>query len=301
MQIHQSCLSTGPARQVDLLYPPAKDRPAGAAGAAGVPRSGSTSLPASAPTSPDAKSTASAATAATAAAVAAAAGPGSSGGAGRPAFAELLQQSLKVQSEMRAWFDEEVRYVGLCLFGWAVFVLSKCPCGKLRHLSALPCIAISCAPNHHCRVGRAPQPSLLAALMAARVPPACPPQVKYQYVRQTRVPKTLPQVLVVNCGLQVSKGKGEEGGSSGRGRSCACERRHVADVCGCHRRAHTCCYSNVRIQRPAWQGRRVAPCRISTALESPSGPPPRASRRTRTTCAGGSRCPMQRWTWRGSR
>ena len=94
--------------QVDLLYPPAKDRPAGTAGTAGTagaPRTGSASLPGSVPTSPDAKSTASASAAAAAAATAAAA----SGGAGRPAFAELLQQSLKVQSEMRAWFDEEVR------------------------------------------------------------------------------------------------------------------------------------------------------------------------------------------------
>jgi hypothetical protein len=113
--------------QVDLLYPPAKDRPAGAAGTI---RSGTASVPGSAPTSPDAKSVASSAAAAAAAAAAAGA---AAGGAGRPAFADLLQQSLKVQSEMRAWFDEEV---------------------------------------------------------------------KYQYVQQTRVPKTLPQVLVVNCGLQ---------------------------------------------------------------------------------------------------
>lgn len=91
--------------QVDLLYPPAKDRPAGTSGAAvaaGAPRSGTASLPGSVPTSPDAQSTASASAAAAAAAAA-------SGGAARPVFAELLQQSLKVQSEMRAWFDEEVR------------------------------------------------------------------------------------------------------------------------------------------------------------------------------------------------
>ena len=36
-------------------------------------------------------------------------------------------------------------------------------------------------------------------------------QVKYQYVRQTRVPKTLAQVLVVNCGLQASRGAGTGG------------------------------------------------------------------------------------------
>ncbi len=33
--------------------------------------------------------------------------------------------------------------------------------------------------------------------------PGPPTQVKYQYVRQTRVPKQLPTVLVINCGLQV--------------------------------------------------------------------------------------------------
>ena len=40
-------------------------------------------------------------------------------------------------------------------------------------------------------------------------------QVKYQYVRQTRVPKSLPQVLVVNCGLQASLP---------RSRRCCCSR-----------------------------------------------------------------------------
>lgn len=36
-------------------------------------------------------------------------------------------------------------------------------------------------------------------------------QVKYQYVRQTRVPKTLPQVLAVNCGLQARQGEDPRG------------------------------------------------------------------------------------------
>lgn len=42
------------------------------------------------------------------------------------------------------------------------------------------------------------------------------PQVKYQYVRQTRVPKTLPQVLAVNCGLQArQRHRGDLGGCTG--------------------------------------------------------------------------------------
>ncbi|KAL4432378.1 hypothetical protein ABPG77_001677 [Micractinium sp. CCAP 211/92] len=131
--------------QVDLQYPPPKERPAGGAGCAG----GTASTPASAASSPvvrlaappsapptlalgAASAPGSPDAAAKVAAVVTAAGDASSGAA-RPSFAELLQGSLKVQGEMRAWFDEEV---------------------------------------------------------------------KYQYVRQTRVPKQLPTVLVINCGLQ---------------------------------------------------------------------------------------------------
>ncbi|KAL4430743.1 hypothetical protein ABPG75_005999 [Micractinium tetrahymenae] len=134
--------------QVDLQYPPAKERPGGGTsgrgGTASNPASTASSplgRPAAPPATPPALSLGSASApgspdavavkaAAAAAAVAAAAG---TGGASRPSFAELLQGSLRVQSEMRAWFDEEV---------------------------------------------------------------------KYQYVRQTRVPRQLPTVLVINCGLQ---------------------------------------------------------------------------------------------------
>lgn len=75
--------------QADLRYPPAKERPA--PGSALAP--GRAPAPGSTPASPDAPAAAAAAAA---------------GAAARPSFAALLQQSLKVQSEMRAWFDEEV-------------------------------------------------------------------------------------------------------------------------------------------------------------------------------------------------
>lgn len=49
-------------------------------------------------------------------------------------------------------------------------------------------------------------------------------QVKYQYVRQTRVPASLPQVLAVNCGLQVSlAGAAGQAGCSG----------HPSPACPC--------------------------------------------------------------------
>lgn len=75
--------------QVDLQYPPPKERPGGTAGL--------TSGTAAAPASPDAAAAA--------------------GAAGRPSFAALLQRSLKVQAEMRAWFDDEVGRAGACLAG----------------------------------------------------------------------------------------------------------------------------------------------------------------------------------------
>ncbi len=107
--------------QVDLQYPPPKERPAGGSGCAG----GTASTPASAASSPvvrlaappsapptlalgAASAPGSPDAAAKVAAVVTAAGDASSVAA-RPSFAELLQGSLKVQGEMRAWFDEEVR------------------------------------------------------------------------------------------------------------------------------------------------------------------------------------------------
>ncbi|KAL4859552.1 PAN2-PAN3 deadenylation complex catalytic subunit pan2 [Chlorella vulgaris] len=105
--------------QVDLQYPPPKERPTAATAAA--PPAAAAAAAGATPASPSAPAVATAVAAAEGAAAA------------RPSFAGLLQQSLKVQAEMRAWFDEEV---------------------------------------------------------------------KYQYVRQTRVPRSLPQVLVVNTGLQ---------------------------------------------------------------------------------------------------
>lgn len=106
--------------QVDLQYPPAKERPGvggggGTGGTASNPASAASSPlvrpsappsappaltlgPASAPGSPDA-----------AAAARAVAAGNALNTTARPSFAELLQGSLKVQSEMRAWFDEEVR------------------------------------------------------------------------------------------------------------------------------------------------------------------------------------------------
>lgn len=101
--------------QLDLQYPPAKDRPAAPAPRSAPAPSGAASLPSSTPASPDAKAAASAAssrvTSPTAAAAAGMAGGtgGEAGGAARLSFADLMERSLKTQSEMRAWFDEEVR------------------------------------------------------------------------------------------------------------------------------------------------------------------------------------------------
>lgn len=81
--------------QVDLQYPSPKERPTAATAAA--PPAAAAVAAGATPASPNAP--------AVVAAVAAAEGAA----AARPSFAGLLQQSLKVQAEMRAWFDEEVR------------------------------------------------------------------------------------------------------------------------------------------------------------------------------------------------
>jgi hypothetical protein len=175
--------------QMDLLYPPAKDRPAGGSngGGPGAPP------PGSAPNSPDAK--AGTRVAAAAAAAAAAGSTASRDASGRPSFAGLLQQSLKVQSEMRAWFDEEVSRHS------RVDSHRSLPC----HPSSPSSTASPCLPWACMHLTRVYVPFLTVPVSdLVHLSSFFFEQVKYQYVRQTRVPKSLPQVLVVNCGLQAS-------------------------------------------------------------------------------------------------
>eukprot|EP00887_Chlorella_sp_A99_P005338 scaffold1.g5338.t1 len=81
-------IKEGRTFQIDLQYPPAKDRPPMASGLAQAPAGGAE--PGGAAAAPGAGE--------------------ADSSAGRPSFADLLRSSLKTQSEMRAWFDEEVKY-----------------------------------------------------------------------------------------------------------------------------------------------------------------------------------------------